>query len=70
MSYGQGVKLQYCPIQNRLKFFSVRTRKNAKNHKALIPRNLLKEKISGQGPCETSRPDVSENVELIGRGSF
>ena len=38
MSYGQGVKLQYCPIQNCLKFFSVRTRKSAKN------RNLLKEK--------------------------
>ena len=39
-------------------------------HKTLIPRNLLKEKISRIGPCETSRPDVSENVELIGRVSF
>ena len=29
-----------------------------------------KKKISGLGPCETPRPDVSENVELIGRVRF
>ena len=55
MSYGQGVKLQYCPIQNRLNFFQCGHKKLIKInffHKTLIPRNLLKEQNIQDRPCE------------------
>ena len=47
MSYGQGVKLQYCPIGGHLNFFRCGHEKMLKTdffHKTLIPRNLLKER--------------------------
>ena len=30
----------------------------------------MKENFSGVGPCESSHPDLSENVVVLGRGSF
>ena len=39
-------------------------------HKTLIPRYLLTEKISRIGPWKSWRPELSENVELIGRVNF
>ena len=71
MSYGQGVKLQYCPIH--LNFFQCQ-RENMLKIDFFIKGSFLeicsKKKISRIGPCETSRHDVSENVELIGRVRF
>ena len=53
-------------------FFGVATKKCKK--KLLIKCSFLeicsKGEISRIGRCETSRPDVSENVELIGRVRF
>ena len=69
MSYGQGVKVQYWPNQNCLNFFRCGNEKKLKIKRSFL-KICSKKKISGLGPCETSRPDVSENVELIGRGSF
>ena len=39
-------------------------------HKTLIPRYLLTEKISRIGPWKSWRPELSENVELIGQVNF
>ena len=68
MSYVQSVKLQYCPIQNCLKFFSVRTRKNAKNRLLPLKRSFLeicsKKKISGLDECRSLSGGVPKNLTL------
>ena len=65
---GEDVNLLYCTIGGRLNFSSVRQRKNVKKRVFFIKRSFLeicsKGEISRIGRCETSRPDVSENVEL------
>ena len=63
MSYVQGVNLQNCLIGSRLNSFCYGNEKMQKN-------NLLKEVNSQAGSCETSRPDDSENVGLIGHVTF
>ena len=74
MSYGQGVKRQYWPNQNFLKFCCGVAQKNAKNGFILLFGNLLEililKHISRVPPCETSRPDVSENVVVFVPRSF
>ena len=74
MSYGQGVKLQYWSNQKFLKFFLRGTPKNAKNGFFLLFGNLLEiltlKHISRVPPCESSRPDVSENVVVFVPRSF
>ena len=70
MSYGQGVKRQYWPNQNFLKFFCGASPKNAKNGFFLLFGKLLEililKHISRVPPWESSRPDVSENVVVFG----
>ena len=54
-------------------FFGVDT-KNSKKRRFLLKILLLDiflwENFSRIGPCETSLPEVSENVVLLGRASF
>ena len=78
MSYVEGVNLQNCPIGGRLNFFLVGTQKNAKKTakktiffiKRSFPKICSKKPISRLGPCESWRPELSENVGLIGRVTF
>ena len=73
MSYVEGVNLQNCPIGSRLNFFGTDTKKY-KQTTFFNERSFLeiwsKKPISRLGPCETQRPDDSENVGLIGRVTF
>ena len=74
MSYGQGVKRQYCPIQNFLNFFCRVSLKIAKNGEFLLFSKLLEiliwKHISRVPPCHSSRPELSENVVVFGPRSF
>ena len=70
MSYGQVIKLQYCPIDGHFNFFCRVSSKNAKNEFFLLFGKLLEililKHISRVPPWESSRPDVSENVVVFG----
>ena len=74
MRYVQGVNLQNCPIGGRLNFFWGAAMKKCKKTTFLEELSFLKicskKPIARLGPCETSRPDDSENVGLIGRVRF
>ena len=74
MSYGQGVRLQYCPSGGHLNFLLRGTPKIAKNGLFLLFSKLLEililKHISRVRPCEASRPDDSENVVVFGPREF
>ena len=73
MSFVEGVNLQNCPIDGRLNFFWCGNEKMQKNdffHKTLISQNLLKEANIQARSMESSRPELSENVGLIGHVTF
>ena len=74
MSYGEACWRQCCPIGSHLNFFWRVSRKNAKTgnflHLVKLSEILLLHHISRVPPCESWRPDGSENVGLIGFLSF
>ena len=74
MSYGEACWRQCCPIGSHLNFFWRVSRKNAKTgiflHLVKLSEILLLHHISKVPPCESWRPDGSENVGLIGFLSF
>ena len=69
MSYWEGRWRQYCPIGGHLKIFLGVSRKNAKKWFFLLSAKLLEflnwYDLSRLGPCESWRPEDSENVVVF-----